>query len=142
MEVPEGHGGAQLAVDDIFVVVGGVGVVGGIFIFITFGISLVLALASEIDDGDVERAELWDGLDAGADDDKLDLGEDEAVATAGVAHVVVQVGESEEILDFAVGCLGAHAGVPAVEGLDQPDDARRTEHAHGVVLVAGHEQWG
>ena len=45
VEVPEGHGGAQLAVDDIFVVVGGVGVVGEIFIFITFGISLVLALA-------------------------------------------------------------------------------------------------
>ena len=70
-----------------------------------------------------EVAEVRRTLGAIADDDHFDLGHNEAVAAAMLAHAFVQVREAPQVFDFFVVAFDAHAGVPAVEGLDEPDDA-------------------
>ena len=79
---------------------------------------------------------------AGAHADEFDLGDEEAVAALVFAHVVVQVREVLEVVDLFDGVSVSHAGVPAVEGFDETDDAAATIACDGavdVVLVAGNE---
>lgn len=77
----------------------------------------------EGDGDDVELAKEGDEFDAVANNDELDLGEDEAVAAAVLAHGVVDGGEALEVLDVGDVALDAHAGVEVVEGADDADDA-------------------
>jgi hypothetical protein len=62
-----------------------------------------------------------------ADANELDLRHDEAVATGMLAHATLQVGQTVEVLNTLVWLLIAHAGIPAVEALDESNDpaARR-----------------
>jgi len=55
-----------------------------------------------------------------------------------VAHDALQVGEAGEVEDLLVANFVAHAGVPAVVGLDEPDYAGARgagEGSGGVGLV-------
>ncbi len=73
---------------------------------------------------------------------EFDLGEDEAVPTAVLAHVAVQVGEAAQVLHLAVVALHAHARVPAIKGLDQSHHATESaaiDELRGVVGVVGDE---
>lgn len=78
------------------------------------------------------------GLSAEADADELDLRDYEAVAAGVVAHDALHVGEAGEVEDFLVADFVAHARVPAVVGLDEPDDTGAGgagEGGGGVGLV-------
>lgn len=106
------------------------------------GLLLLAAAAGggELDAGDLELAEERGGLGAVADEDELDLGEDEAVAAAVLAHGVVDGGEAAEVLDALDVALGAHSGVEAVKGADEADDAGgglAAEHGGGGGGLAG-----
>ena len=95
----------------------------------------------ELDAADLEVAKVGCGLAAVADKDELDLGEDEAVAAAVLAHGVVQVGQAAEVLDALDVALDAHARVEAVEGLDEADHAGgglAAEDGGGRGGLAGH----
>lgn len=98
------------------------------------GHGLLALLAGEVDDSvaarrrelaarHLEEAEVRRALEAVAHDDELDLGEDEAVPAAVLAHDVVQVGQAPEVLDLLDVALNAHARVEAVEALDEAHDA-------------------
>ena len=57
-----------------------------------------------------------------------------------LAHVALQVGETEEVEDFLVWRLDTHAGVPALVGLDNADDttfAIAEDHLGDIVFVIG-----
>jgi hypothetical protein len=77
-----------------------------------------------------------------ADAQELDLGHDEAVAAAVLAHDALQVSEALEVEDL-LGCgLAAHASVPVVVALDETDDAAASvtkESLLEVGRVAGDE---
>lgn len=73
--------------------------------------------------GDLHEAKVGSTLSAVADNDQLDLSENETVAAAVLAHDVVQVGEAAEVLDLLDVALDTHASVEAVKGLDKADDA-------------------
>lgn len=66
----------------------------------------------------------------------LNLRHDKPVATSMLAHAFMQMRQPSQILDFFMVALDAHAAVPAVEGLDQPDDAavRFAVHERGGVV--------
>ncbi|ROW17972.1 hypothetical protein VPNG_00219 [Cytospora leucostoma] len=72
----------------------------------------------------LEEAEVRRALGAVSHDNQLDLGQDEAVPAAVLAHDVVQVRQASEVLDLLDVALDAHARVEAVEALDEADDAR------------------
>lgn len=75
---------------------------------------------------------------AETDADELDLCDQEAVAAGVVAHYALQVGKAGEVEDLLVANFVAHAGVPAVVGLDEPDYAGARgagEGGGGVGLV-------
>ena len=79
---------------------------------------------------------------AGPDTDEFGLGHDEAVPALVVAHVALQMGETEEVEDFFVRRLDPHAGVPALVGLDDADDATfavAEDHLGDIVFVVGDE---
>lgn len=91
---------------------------------------------------EAEVGRLVRGLGAEADADELDLREQEAVAAGVVAHDALQVGEAGEVEDLLVADFVAHARVPAVVGLDEPDDAGARgagEGGGGVGLVVAQE---
>lgn len=93
-----------------------------------------------MDGGDVQVAEEWGGLSAAADENQLDLSEDEAVAAAVLAHGVVDGGEAAEVLNTLDVALDAHSSVEAVEAADEADDAGRgltTKHGSGGGRLAG-----
>ena len=59
-----------------------------------------------------------------------------------LAHVALQMGETEEVEDFFVWGLDTHAGVPALIRLDNADDATfpiTEDHLGDVVFVVGDE---
>ena len=59
-----------------------------------------------------------------------------------LAHAAVQVREAAEVGDALVVAFDAHGGVPAVEGLDEPDDAAETateDERRGIVSVVAYE---
>ena len=85
----------------------------------------------------LEVAKVRRALGAVAGDEQLDLGQDEAVAAAVVAHALVQVGEAAEVLDLLVVALDAHARVPAVERLDEADDAAEAAAVDELGRVVG-----
>lgn len=90
----------------------------------------------------LQETEIGHLVRAGAHADELDLGDEEAVAAAVVAHAALQVGQPGEVEDFFLPDLVPHAGVPAVVGFDQADDAAARVAGKGlldVVLVVGDE---
>lgn len=92
--------------------------------------------------GQLQVAEVRDILGAEADADELDLGDDEAVAAGMLAHVPMDLAQAGEVLDAALAHGVAHACVPAVERLDDADDAAAAvarERLLDVVLVVGDE---
>lgn len=102
---------------------------------------VALAGGGELDRGNLEEAKVRGALGAVADDNELNLGQDEAVAAAVLAHDVVEVGEAAEVLDALDVALDAHAGVEAVKGLGQADDAGgglAAKHGSGRGGLAAH----
>lgn len=97
---------------------------GQLLLLLGLGVA-VLARGGQLDRGDLEEAKVRGALGAVAHDDELDLGQDEAVAAAVLAHDVVQVGEAAEVLDALDVALDAHARVEPVKRLGQADDAGR-----------------
>jgi len=96
----------------------------------------------KLDRLDLKVSEVRHRLAAIADDDELDLGEDEAVSTAVLSHVAMQVCEAAEVLDLSVVAFNAHPGVPAIERLHESDDATESsavDELRGVVCVVGDE---
>jgi len=96
----------------------------------------------KLDGLDLQVAEVRHRLAAVTHDDQLDLRDDEAVPAPVLAHVAVQVRESPQVLYLAVVAFDAHAGVPAVEGLHEPNDAAEAspvDQLRGVVCVVGDE---
>lgn len=82
-------------------------------------------LGFELDGGrELQVAEVWNGIfGSGSDAYEFDFGHDEAVAAGMFAHAAVELGQGGEVEDFALAHFVSHAGVPAVEGFDEPDDA-------------------
>ena len=83
-------------------------------------------MRSELDRLDLQVAKMGNGLAAVAHNNELDLRDDEPIPTAVFSHVAVQVREAAQVLDFSVVAFDAHACVPSVKRLDQPDDAAKT----------------
>ena len=91
--------------------------------------------------GELEAAEERVPLvGAQADGDEFDFGDDEAVARVGVAHEAVQVGEAGQVERLLAVLLAAHARVPELKGLDEPDDAAAAEGVRLRVGVGGQEE--
>ena len=85
----------------------------------------IIARSSKLHASDLEVAEMGRGVRPVADKHQLDFCQDEPVPTPVLAHDVVQVREPAQVLDPLDVAFDAHARVEAVEGLDEPDDARR-----------------
>ena len=95
-------------------------------------------MRSELDRLDLQVAEMGNGLAAVTHNDKLDLRDDEPISAAVFPHVAVQVREAAQVLDFPVVAFHAHACVPSIKRLDQPDDAAEAspvDQLRGVVCV-------
>ena len=91
--------------------------------------------------GELEEAEARvPFFGAHADGDEFDLRDDEAVARVGFAHQAVQVGQAGQVERLLAVLLAAHAGVPKLEGLDEPDDAAAAEGVRFRVGVGGEEE--
>ena len=86
---------------------------------------------------ELEQAEVGHALGAHAHADELDLGEEEAVAGAVLAHAALQVRQALQVLDLGLAELVAHARVPAVEGLDEADDAAAAVAEEGLRVFVG-----
>lgn len=94
----------------------------------------------ELDRGNFQITKERSGLGAVAHEDELDLGEDEAVAAAVLAHDMVEGTKTAEILDALDVALDTHASVEAIEAADQADDAGgglATEHGRGSGRLSG-----
>lgn len=89
------------------------------------------------DGGSVHGLARGGGVTTAADANHLDLGHDEAVAAAVLAHDAVQVRKAGEVVDLLVGCLGAHASVPLVIRLDNADDTTTLVTVDGLLVVGG-----
>ena len=75
-----------------------------------------------------------------ADGDEFDLRDDEAVARVGFAHQAVQVREAGQVERLLAVLLAAHARVPELERLDEPDDAAAAQGVRFRVGVGGEEE--
>lgn len=101
-------------------------------------------MCSKLDGGELKIAKMRHVLRTVAYDDKFDLGDDEAVATAVLAHTTVQVRQAAEVFNLTVIAFNTHASVPAIEGLDEAKDAAETmtvDESRCVVGVIGDESW-
>lgn len=73
----------------------------------------------------------------GAHAEELDLGHDEAVAAAVLAHDALEVSEALEVKNL-LGCgLAAHASVPVVVALDETNNAATSITEEGLLEVGG-----
>lgn len=88
--------------------------------------------------GGVEGGGVWGRrVAACANAEKLDLGHDEAVAAAVLAHDALEVSETLKVEDLLRGRLAAHASVPVVVGLDKTDNATTSVTKEGLLEVRG-----
>lgn len=99
----------------------------------------------KLDAGDLEVAKVRGTVGAVADDDELNLGENEAVAARVLAHGVMESGKAAEVLDALDVALSAHTRVEAVKGADEADNASgrlTTKHggARGGLTGAGGDE--
>ena len=67
--------------------------------------------------------------------EKLNLGHDEAIAAAVLAHHTVQVGQALEVQDLLRGRLAAHTRVPLVVALDEANNATTAIAKEGLLVV-------
>lgn len=81
-----------------------------------------------------EVGRVGDIVVACTDADEFDFRHDEAVAAGVLAHAALEVREAVEVFDALVWWFLAHAAVPAVEALDEADEA--------AALVAGGCEFG
>ena len=93
--------------------------------------------------GEFEEAEVrGEGLGPQADADELDLGDEEAVAAVVLAEEELQVGEAVEVFDVVEAVALALAGVPALVGFDQADDAGVGGEGAGFLVGLGGDEVG
>ena len=74
---------------------------------------------------------------AGANAEQFDLGDDEAVAAAVLAHHAMKMCQAAEILDFLLRAFTAHAGVPVIVSFDETDHAATDLALEGAFCVSG-----